>query len=400
MKHRYDGSKRDYLIYKMTHMSDDALIIKLCDRLQNISDAFTASEKFRNNYFNETSAIVEAIESDRNLTDIHKRILDDIKAKLDNISSIFKIKRFGQMNYIKTYELFSFGKKSKTWQEKFEEVYKFYLDNKNKEMLPHLLPHADVNDDSFSIAQGSKHIVVYGNTTGRHKMEVVDFEENDIYDAKSSKGVYPISQEEYDKYLIKCQEISDWLDDISEKEKGKSHSTIGEEGFELDFDEGDLALDELNDKLKSQLPIGQELEFELSYHAWLSESKNTLIVERRKLKINDVKIGFGGNRFYAQVFTIDPFNQKAAMWIESDTSSEYHDLESLRWPYRDVELIRMSYIKPEMSRKEERESTKNRKYPWSFSYDITPSKYESIEFIKNITELLSQLNDQIKNRDK
>jgi (p)ppGpp synthase/HD superfamily hydrolase len=97
MKHRYDGSKRDYLIYKMTHMSDDALIIKLCDRLQNISDAFTTSEKFRNNYFNETSAIVEAIESDRNLTDIHKRILTDIKAKLDNISSIFKIKRFGEI---------------------------------------------------------------------------------------------------------------------------------------------------------------------------------------------------------------------------------------------------------------------------------------------------------------
>ena len=62
-----------------------------------IYQAFTASEKFRNNYFNETSAIVEAIESDRNLTDIHKRILDDIKAKLDNISSIFKIKRFGQI---------------------------------------------------------------------------------------------------------------------------------------------------------------------------------------------------------------------------------------------------------------------------------------------------------------
>ena len=97
MKHRYDGSKRDYLIYKMTHMSDDALIVKLCDRLQNISDAFTASEKFRNNYFNETSAIIEAIQTDRNLTDIHKKILADINAKLDNISSIFKIKRFGEI---------------------------------------------------------------------------------------------------------------------------------------------------------------------------------------------------------------------------------------------------------------------------------------------------------------
>jgi (p)ppGpp synthase/HD superfamily hydrolase len=97
MKHRYGGSKKDYLIYKMTHMSDDALIIKLCDRLQNISDAFTASEKFRNNYFNETSAIVDAIESERNLNDIHKKILADIKAKLDNISSLFKIKRFGEI---------------------------------------------------------------------------------------------------------------------------------------------------------------------------------------------------------------------------------------------------------------------------------------------------------------
>lgn len=97
MKHRYDGSKRDYLVYKMTHMSDDALIVKLCDRLQNISDAFTASEKFRNNYFNETSAIVESIQTDRNLTDIHKKILADINAKLDNISSIFKIKRFGEI---------------------------------------------------------------------------------------------------------------------------------------------------------------------------------------------------------------------------------------------------------------------------------------------------------------
>ena len=32
------NSKGDYLIAKMTNMSDDALIIKLADRLQNISD--------------------------------------------------------------------------------------------------------------------------------------------------------------------------------------------------------------------------------------------------------------------------------------------------------------------------------------------------------------------------
>jgi len=95
--HRYDGSKTDYLIYKMTKMSEDALIIKLCDRLQNISDAFTASDKFRNKYFQETSQIVDAIENSRELNSTHQKILADIKSKLDNISSIFKIKRFDQI---------------------------------------------------------------------------------------------------------------------------------------------------------------------------------------------------------------------------------------------------------------------------------------------------------------
>jgi (p)ppGpp synthase/HD superfamily hydrolase len=97
IEHKWGGDKCGYLIQKMTNMSDDSLIIKLSDRLQNISDAFTASEKFRNNYFNETSKIVEAIESGRNLNDTHRRILDDIKAKLGNIDSMFKIKKFNEL---------------------------------------------------------------------------------------------------------------------------------------------------------------------------------------------------------------------------------------------------------------------------------------------------------------
>jgi (p)ppGpp synthase/HD superfamily hydrolase len=97
IEHRYDGDKGAYLISKMIKMSEDALIIKLCDRLQNISDAFTASDKFRNKYYQETVKIVDELESGRELNDIHKRILDDIKSKLENISSIFKIKRFDDL---------------------------------------------------------------------------------------------------------------------------------------------------------------------------------------------------------------------------------------------------------------------------------------------------------------
>jgi|ERR1035437_3136558 (p)ppGpp synthase/HD superfamily hydrolase len=97
MTHKYNRDKTAYLTNKMLHMSEDALVIKLCDRLQNISDSFTASERFRNKYYQETTSIVDSIESGRELNDIHKRILADIKAKLDNISSVFKIKRFGEI---------------------------------------------------------------------------------------------------------------------------------------------------------------------------------------------------------------------------------------------------------------------------------------------------------------
>ena len=95
--HDYDGSKTNYLIDKMNLMSEDALIIKLADRLQNISDALTAPEGFRNKYFRETVNIISDLEKNRPMNRIHKQIITEINAKLDNISSLFKIKRFDEI---------------------------------------------------------------------------------------------------------------------------------------------------------------------------------------------------------------------------------------------------------------------------------------------------------------
>jgi len=91
------NSKADYLIVKMIHMSDDALIIKLADRLQNISDAFTASERFRNKYFQETVQIMDELEGHRRYNRVQGLLVNQIKMKLENISSIFKIKRFDEI---------------------------------------------------------------------------------------------------------------------------------------------------------------------------------------------------------------------------------------------------------------------------------------------------------------
>jgi hypothetical protein len=310
------------------------------------------------------------------------------------------------MKHLKTLnELFGFGsKKPKTWKDKFQEIYNFYLKNKDKKDINALdIPRADVKDDSLSISQGfDNHLVFYGKTKEKsnRNMELVDFSEADYSDPKSTKGVYPITQAEYDEYKEKIQEISDWLDDRSEKEFGKSNTGISDSGeLSMDFNEGDVALDELGEKVKSELKIiGQKYEFEMSYHLWTSNSSNKLVVERRELPINDLKFEFGGGRFWCQLFTVDPFGVKAGIWLESDSSSEYYDFDSHKWPYHGDKdkIISMNSIKKEMTRKEEREFEKNRKYPYAFSYDITPCKYNSIQLIKEITDILQQMNMGLK----
>jgi (p)ppGpp synthase/HD superfamily hydrolase len=78
-------------------MTDEALFIKLCDRLQNISDAFTASERFRNKYFQETVQIMDELEKNRRFNRMQGLLVNQIKMKLDNIGSMFKIKRFNEI---------------------------------------------------------------------------------------------------------------------------------------------------------------------------------------------------------------------------------------------------------------------------------------------------------------
>ena len=97
IKHKWGGSKTNYLINKMLKMTDKAFTIKLSDRFNNIADAFTASERFRTNYYRETCAIVDAMEEGRTFTRVQRQLLDDIKAKLDNIKRIFKVKKLNEM---------------------------------------------------------------------------------------------------------------------------------------------------------------------------------------------------------------------------------------------------------------------------------------------------------------
>lgn len=74
--------KTKYLEIKMKNMSSLALIIKLCDRLDNISDLSICTEAFRKRYTEETIAIIQYVLENRNLNKTHINIIKDIVQKL------------------------------------------------------------------------------------------------------------------------------------------------------------------------------------------------------------------------------------------------------------------------------------------------------------------------------
>ena len=72
--------KEKHLIWKMNKMSDEALIVKLSDRLDNVSDFPTAPKNFVDKYRLQTKNILSGLK--RPLNSTHKKIIKAIEDKL------------------------------------------------------------------------------------------------------------------------------------------------------------------------------------------------------------------------------------------------------------------------------------------------------------------------------
>ena len=71
--------KEQYLSYKMKNMSSWALVIKLCDRLDNVSDLLNDdNESFKIKYINESINILEFLVQNRELSKTHITIIEQI----------------------------------------------------------------------------------------------------------------------------------------------------------------------------------------------------------------------------------------------------------------------------------------------------------------------------------
>lgn len=80
--------KKDYLAKKMAHdMSSWGLVIKLADRLDNVKDITTAkTPEWRAKYKAETEHIMDYLEQNRVLSGTHKKLIDLIRAKINEVN--------------------------------------------------------------------------------------------------------------------------------------------------------------------------------------------------------------------------------------------------------------------------------------------------------------------------
>jgi len=78
------SKKAEYLLDKMNTMSSDALTIKLCDRLNNVSDFQTAPQGFVKKYAPETKFILDGLASGgRPLTPQQTKLIDAIRKGIE-----------------------------------------------------------------------------------------------------------------------------------------------------------------------------------------------------------------------------------------------------------------------------------------------------------------------------
>lgn len=86
---KHEVGKTKYLEIKMKNMSSWALVIKLCDRLDNVSDLKSCSASFRNKYIKETMEILEYLLEKRKLSKTHLSIIKAIVEVLNKTINLY-----------------------------------------------------------------------------------------------------------------------------------------------------------------------------------------------------------------------------------------------------------------------------------------------------------------------
>lgn len=95
MKHGV-GNKAEYLSYKLKHMTSWALTIKLCDRLDNLSDNIEeCNETWLTKYLFETIHILNYLQTERSITGANCVLMQLIFARCRDIAAYLQVQLEG-----------------------------------------------------------------------------------------------------------------------------------------------------------------------------------------------------------------------------------------------------------------------------------------------------------------
>lgn len=301
------------------------------------------------------------------------------------------IKTFGE--YSKVYEIFGglFGKGKKETPKNWKDIFGFVKSEFEKVKRGDKKIKFDANEMSgFSR--------IYCHQLDKYGISLL-FDEKTIINKsfigdKDFDEEFPISKEEYSELKSFLDEVDSWLDEESDKKFGKSGTSVDSSGnIDFDFSEYDIEIEELNNKLKKSVfsrYLGKSYEFEISYHV-LGGGKPEFMQERSKLKIMDIylEIAMDGSCFLD--IKVD-FNGKECNIYFPSLKNPTSYVELKPNSIKDERVLTMDPIKKEMTRRE----TKMVKTPDVVFYNVVPSKYDTIQFLGELKEVMDQFDNKLR----
>jgi hypothetical protein len=218
-----------------------------------------------------------------------------------------------------------------------------------------------------------------------------------IFDFASGREKELIKKE-FNDYMKKLQEISGWLDDISQNNLKKNYNVISDDSFDIEVTETDVTLERISDFIASKTEIiNKKLELQINYEANISADKCILKNEIKIFEITDVEVDYFDGFLICLLYTKDPFGEPSFILIEESSLTDYVDLEKEHPEFEQLENIIIMYPDlPVMSRKQKRDYERNRKFPYADLCFLVPSNYQSIETFKTITSILAIMNQRIR----
>ena len=239
---------------------------------------------------------------------------------------------------------------------------------------------AEIRDNSASISYEYQKNFYHHNIFGPDKENICR-----IGQMGDVKNWVQISKEDYEKWHNGIEKISDHLDESDKYFKGGRDSD--------EFSIADMHMKKAKTELNKVIGkyLNKPLKFEAEYYQWDSESSNTKNINDIKIKITDFSIDAtqydkGKNSMYF-TFKCDYMGGKWEFSVFNYTTSEYEKVDEIPLKDRFKKCIKMYKDESGMSRKEKR----TKKYPSVINYEMVPSEWDSIEFMKQCHSIIESV---------